>query len=90
MEALSKLDRIIHIVIFMEIRSFGLGWDPLAGIVRKSPALSILCYDTFFDAKNLSVRKFGSMGAVGAGFWHFAAEKHGKNSFVCFSTGYYT
>lgn len=77
-----QLYGVIHIFIFLEIQCLGFWGNPFAGIVGKFTAFSGFFYDTFFDAEDLSFRDFGSVGAVGAGFGDFTAEKHGVGSFA--------
>ena len=84
------LQGIVFLVIFAEIQCFWLRRDPLAGVIGKFAAFSGFHDNAFFNAEDLPLIDFCSVGAIGAGFWHFAAEKHGENSFVCFSMGYYT
>ena len=69
------LQGIIILLIFFKVQSFGLGGDPLGGIVCKFSALLIHASDTLLGAKNGIVLQHGASGAVFAPALDFLSEQ---------------
>lgn len=64
------------IVVFTEVKGFGLAGDSFAGVVLEFTAIIRFGHDPSLDAENRIFINFCSIGAIFAGPGQFLSEEH--------------